>query len=87
MTLMGMHVYESSAAYETTAIPVRALKHHRWHNGRVYFFRVQKKWTKRYGYKIKPVILKTATAFFVHPTLMPEIRKLIADERAHMRYP
>jgi len=44
--LLGLQV-----VIEDMTIPVRALRTSRWHNGRCYWKRVQKKWIKRWGWK------------------------------------
>lgn len=81
MMLHGIPIIESWAAVERSRAriyPKRKAKSPR------HWQRMDKKWRKRFGFKEKPAIFKAAggvvgrETFFVHPALMPEIRRALS---------
>jgi len=75
----GIRVFETPMASEPTTEPV---KKHKW-TGRKSstgqrHWRIQKKWNKKYGFVRKACIFKTTRGYFVHPSLMAELRAVLA---------
>lgn len=84
----GVRVYEDINCLEETAQPVREHKIKPWHlmqfykraNSKskkifLYHDRIQKKWIKRWGYVMKPVIFKNGSGDFIcHPTLAARLK-------------
>ena len=80
--IYGMPIVQSALALETTNVPVRVHKQRRCMSAS-YHRRVQKKWTKRFGYVKQPCMWKVSPRaagltgqdyFVVHPSLMPKIK-------------
>ena len=76
----GIRVYESENCLKETDEPREI---HKW-TGRKsstgqYHWRVQKKWVKRWGYVMKPVMYETAQGFICHPSLAAELRRRLAE--------
>jgi len=71
----GKPVYESPYAAERTDEPQRKHLKKRWHRGRNYHQRIQKKWIVRFGWIHEPRVYMSKGAIFAHPSLIPAIRK------------
>ncbi len=76
----GLMLYESISALEQTDKPLKIHKKKSWMR-KNYHKRIQKKWLKRWGFFWKPAIFITQTAVFVHPALMPMVKKELEEQR------
>ena len=68
-------IRENRFALEQTETP--AVIHHKktWMSN-AYHERIQKKWVKRWGYKMKPCAWETPYGVFAHPSLMNQLRNI-----------
>lgn len=73
----GLIIYESVNAVTNSGEPRKVHAPKRWHTRRSYHERVQKKWLKRWGYRMDPAIFRTDAAMFVHPVLMKDLMRVI----------
>lgn len=79
--LNGVPLFEVSHLAEFKDFPVRKLEFKKWHkrSRSAYFYRVQKKWEKRFGVKNEPYLLHTADGIYGHPNTIKRLLKAIED--------
>jgi hypothetical protein len=80
--ILGKPIYFSDACLEKSEFPAREYKRKRWQSQRKAAL-VQKKWTKRFGYKMKPCIFKTPNGFIAHPSFKEKLQAAIQVTHNH----
>lgn len=69
----GIWIFESDNCLEETEEPRRKHQKKPWMRDS-YHQRIQKKWTKRFGRVMQPVMYQTPQGFICHPSLAAQIR-------------
>lgn len=72
----GQRVIVEPYLAEFTTHHNKELTKKRWHKGRVYRRRVQKKWDKRFGITQVPYILMTRGGIIVHPKTYERLKQI-----------
>ena len=75
----GMRYIESHEAVMTTSDPVK--RHRPAKGSATYHRRIQKKWNKQFGFKVKPCAYKTPFGLVIHPTLVQAMRLATQEAR------
>lgn len=70
----GIQITKSDLCLEKTSEPKKI---HMNLSKMSYHLRIQKKWNKRYGFVMKPLMYKTPYGFLCHPSLYDEIMRKI----------
>lgn len=71
----GVPIYSSVLALERR--PKHAHAEKRWHAGRAYHRRIQKKWNRRYGYDSVPGAYHTPFGLVCHPEIVKQLREQV----------
>lgn len=74
----------TSSALEKTEKPKRIHTKKQHDRSGKYHERIQKKWNKRFGYVMQPCIFKLNDKYFIHPSIMAELRTNFAYEHPLM---
>lgn len=75
----GIQIYESAFCVEETKEPRRKHRKKQWMSDN-YHQRIQKKWTKRFGYVMRPMMYQTPQGFICHPSIAAQLRNAIQTE-------
>ncbi len=73
----GIRIIESDACLEETEVPRRKHTRKAWMRDS-YHKRIQKKWTKRFGCEMRPVMFQTAQGIICHPAIAQHLRAQIS---------
>lgn len=79
----GIRIFQSTLCVEKTKSPLRKHEKKRWMTDS-YHRRVQKKWNKRYGFVMKPVMYQTPDGIFCHPVQYARIREALKANSSPM---
>lgn len=75
--MFGVRITSSVNCLEETQDPVRKHEREDWMSD-TYHKRIQKKWNKRFGFTMKPVMFQTPQGILCHPSLLPKIRAALS---------
>lgn len=67
-SLGGLKIFENPNCTEKSRFPRKTHELKHW-MGKAYHNRIQKKWNKRWGYEMKPVMYVTQQGVICHPTI------------------
>lgn len=93
--LYGIRIFTNPLCLRTTETPCRPYRRRRWQTA-AQFTRKRKKWIKRFGFVKEPCMYKaqvpslfgrpTQEAYFVHPSLLPQIEEALGREKIIQHY-
>ena len=75
--ISGVRIMTSVNCLEETTEPLRKHERKDWMSD-TYHKRIQKKWNKRFGFWMQPVMYQTPHGILCHPSLLPKIRAALS---------